>query len=384
MPSQRPALLVLSTGERYRGVAFGSRTTGIGEVCFNTSMTGYQEILTDPSYAGQIVVMTSAHIGNYGVNAYDVESGAVQPTGFVVRELARRPSNHRSEGTVDRYLADAGVPGIAGVDTRALTRRLRDGGAVMGLIAHDVSDADLPRLREQLAAAPDYGSIDYVARVSSERPQRVLWDDQAEGSLRFVAPTEAPAPRAGAHVVVIDYGVKYSILRNLLRQGLDVTTVPSDASAELVLAHDPGAVLLSNGPGDPAGLPGQVAVVKSLLGQKPIFGICLGHQLLGQALGAKTFKLKFGHRGANQPVLDKRSERVAITSQNHGYAVSAEGLDEAVRVTEFNLNDRTVEGLRHDGLDAESVQYHPEAGPGPHDAAPFFRRLAERVRATAS
>jgi carbamoyl-phosphate synthase small subunit len=378
----RPALLVLETGELYEGTAWGRPGTAVGEVVFNTALTGYQEVLTDPSYAGQLVTMTYPHIGNYGVNAADVESLAVQPAGFIVREVTRRPSNFRSEQSLGDYLEAAGVTAIGEVDTRALTRRLREGGAVMGLIAHDATAAAGPRLLEQLRAAPDYGELDFVGRVASAGPRRVVVGDEetaAGPSLRLVPLEQAPAPRPGRHVVVLDFGVKHSILRNLVARDVDVTVLPAGTPASEVLATGGRCVLLSNGPGDPARLSPAVVQIRELLGQTPIYGICLGHQLLAMALGATTYKLKYGHRGANQPVLDRRTGRVAITSQNHGYAVDPVGLPEAAEVTEINLNDGTVEGLSYAALRVESVQYHPEAGPGPHDARGFFDRLVTEL-----
>lgn len=378
----RPAVLVLQTGEVFSGVGCGAEGMAIGEVVFNTSLSGYQEVLTDPSYAGQLVTMTSVHIGNYGVNPADVESAKVQPAGFIVRDLCRRPSNYRSRQPLQDYLTEAGVTAIKEVDTRALTRRIRDGGAVMGLIAHDADSSQAEALLARLRAEPDYGERDFVEQVSCKMPMRVVRvEPEAEPDagqplpIRLVPAREMPPTDLTRHVVVVDFGVKYSILRNLLERGADLTLMPSSASAEQVLARGPGAVLLSNGPGDPARLTSAVAEVTQLLGQTPVFGICLGHQLLARAVGASTFKLKYGHRGSNQPVLDVATGGVAITSQNHGYAVAADGLPDDVAVTHTNLNDGTVEGLSHRSLKAVSVQYHPEAGPGPRDARAFFDQV---------
>ena len=381
MITNRPAVLVLETGECYQGFSCGGNGSSVGEVVFNTSMTGYQEVLTDPSYAGQLVVMTYPHIGNCGVNSADVESGAIQPAGFIVRDLARRPSNHRSELSLNQYLSDAGVVATQGIDTRALTRRIREGGAVMGIIAHDASSQDRDQLLSELEAQPRYDQLDFVKSVSCDHTTGVegtsLHDPQAPLHLTFQRQDNGSHPDPRRHVVVIDYGVKYSILRSLIAVGCEVTLVPSDTRAADVLALSPGAVLLSNGPGDPARLTSEVAEVRSLLGKVPVFGICLGHQVLAQALGGRTFKLKYGHRGGNQPVKDLRTGQVAITSQNHGYAVDPDGLGSTVEVTQINLNDETVEGLRHKELPAASVQYHPEAGPGPNDAKGFFAELVE-------
>lgn len=378
----RPAVLVLETGETYEGFACGASGKTVGEVVFNTSMTGYQEVLTDPSYAGQLVVMTYPHIGNYGINDQDIESAKVQPAGFIMRELTRRASNFRSGTSLQDYLDDASVVGITGLDTRALTRRIRDGGAVMGIIAHDSTAQDKAELLAELRSRPTYGDIDFVAEVSVPNTQTVTAEPCADptfpSTLTF-SDSDGSAP-ASDHVVVLDYGVKYSILRQLLGTGLKVTLAPSSTPAEDILALSPSAILLSNGPGDPARLTEEVETVRELLGKKPVFGICLGHQILAQALGGTTFKLKYGHRGGNQPVKNCDSHSVAITSQNHGYAVSTEGLPEDVEITQINLNDGTVEGLRHASLDAYSVQYHPEAGPGPNDAAYFFDEIAQRVR----
>ena len=380
-PSEGRAFLLLDSGELYEGTSFGAVGTSIGEVVFNTSMTGYQEVLTDPSYSGQLVVMTYPHIGNYGVNPADIESGRVQPAGLIIRQLARRPSNFRSQATLNQYLSRAGVCAVADVDTRAVTRRIREGGATMGLIATGHAVDRLDELKRRLATAPSYGQLDYVKKVTVPEPTRVTADDQGNHGPGPTALTLSPLdptshqPPEQRHIVVIDYGVKYSILRNLISRDFIVTLVPSWTSAEAVLALSPGAVLLSNGPGNPALLQQPVEVIGDLLGKTPIYGICLGHQLLAQALGGRTFKLKYGHRGANQPVLDLASGKVKITSQNHGYAVDSKGFDKETQITELNLNDETAEGMENLPLRARSVQYHPEAGPGPNDARDFFDRI---------
>ncbi len=385
----RPAMVVLADGAFFEGRAYGAEGETIGEVVFNTSMSGYQEILTDPSYSGQIVTMTAPHIGNYGCNENDVESSGVQVAGLVVREAARRHSNWRATMGLEEYLAAAGTVAITEVDTRALTRHIRDRGAVMGAIVHGAVAADVPAIVERIRSAPPYEARDYVAECSVAAPRRVVLDATGDAfvptRVRLVdESTPWPADLADApEVVVIDYGVKYSILRNLVQRGARVTLVPWNTSPEAIRARNPAGVLLSNGPGDPGRMDASVAQVRALLGHIPIFGICLGHQLLGRAVGADTFKLKFGHRGPNQPVRDEQTGRIQITSQNHGYAVRF-AADAPEAVAFVNLNDHTVEGLRLPALRAFSVQHHPEAGPGPHDAAPVFDEFRAAVAAAAS
>lgn len=391
--SGSPAILALEDGTVYRGEAFGARTTTCGEVCFNTSMTGYQEILTDPSYKGQIVTMTYPHIGNYGVNSLDVESWRPHVAGFVVREVSPVFSNWRAEASLPEYLERHGIPGIQGVDTRALTKKLRVRGAMNGCLSTDglAEEEAIQRARQFV-----FVGVDYVKDVTHERP--FLWDekDELSGNFRLVS-GNAPAAEAGATapaalrdplppadipIVAYDFGMKYNILRRLRQHGFRVQVVPANTPAEEALRYKPAGIFLSNGPGDPAALDYAVRAIRDLIRTGiPIFGICLGHQLLGLAFGGKTFKLKFGHRGANQPVKDLETGRVEITSQNHGFAVDPATLPSDVVVDRVNLNDRTVEGLRHRSKPIFCVQYHPEASPGPHDATPLFaefRKLIEQ------
>ena len=349
-------------------------------------MSGYQEILTDPSYRGQLVTMTSPHIGNYGVNELDVESDRVQVSGFIVRQVSGIASNYRATGTLQEYLTDAGVPGITGVDTRALTLRIRDAGAVMGALVHDATPADVPAIVEQIAASPDYGSIDFVSVVSTRTRKRVTLrptgDRYRPQAVEFCDDTGAWADSDAPLIVVIDYGVKHSILRHLATRGFRVLVVPHDTGSAEILALQPDGVMLSNGPGDPGSMDAAVANVRSLLGEQPIFGICLGHQLLSRAVGGETFKLKFGHRGPNQPVREEASGRVQITAQNHGYAVTLDEVSVPVTITYKNLNDGTVEGIEIPSLQAFSAQHHPEAAPGPHDASELFDRFWRSIEAS--
>jgi len=351
--------LVLEDGTVFTGRPFGAPTSTYGEVVFSTSMTGYQEMLTDPSYAGQILVLTYPLVGNYGINRQDVESGRIQVRALVVREACSTPSHWSAETSLHDYLASQGVPGLEGVDTRALTRRLRTRGVMMGAIAIGESPQQaLARLRE----VPRYGTTDLVREVTTPAPYQ--WEPPLE-------------PRR--HVVVIDSGVKYNIMRLLRREGCQVTVLPCTATAEEVLALAPDGVVLSPGPGDPAILDYLVATARALVGRVPMLGICLGHQVIARAFGARTFKLKFGHRGANHPVKDLLTGQVFITSQNHGYAVDPEGLRGGLEVWQVHLNDGTVEGMRHRELPLLTIQYHSEASPGPQDNEYVFARFLEMV-----
>ncbi len=360
--------LVLEDGSVYQGDSFGAPGTAYGEVVFNTSMTGYQEILTDPSYAGQIVVATYPLIGNYGINAQDVESRRVHVAGYVVRGQSAHPSHYGSTGTLDEYLAAQGVTGISGVDTRALTRRLRSQGVMMGCLTSELGQEEaLDRLRK----VPRYVDLDYVASVSTDSPY--VWKGK-DGST---------GPTYRWRVVVTDMGLKYNILRSLRARGCAVTVVPAKTTAQEVLALEPDGVVLSPGPGDPALLQYAVRMVEGLVGRVPIMGICLGHQLLARAFGARTYKLKFGHRGGNHPVKDLVTGRVYITAQNHGFAVDAETLPPGLEVSHVNLNDGTVEGIFHRELPIMGIQFHSEASPGPWDNEYLFDRFLSKVKEVA-
>ncbi len=367
-PSPVPALLALEDGSVYRGMAFGAAADQAGELVFNTAITGYQEILTDPSYRGQIVMMTAPEIGNVGVNLEDYESVHPFCAGFVVRNLASRVSSWRSQESLGDFMAKHGVAGIAGLDTRAITRRLRIGGAQRALVTRNVADpaAAVERARKH----PSLEGRDLVQEVTSAKPY--AWDEglwQTPGSRRVELPVRH-------RVVAYDFGIKRGILRRLRATGCSVEVVPAQTSAKDVLAQKPDGIFLSNGPGDPAAVAYAVEATAELSrAGRPIFGICLGHQILGLALGGKTYKLKFGHHGANHPVMDLTTRKVEITSQNHGFAVDVDSLAGKAVLTHVNLNDNTVEGMRHDRLPIFSVQYHPEASPGPNDPSYLFDRF---------
>lgn len=370
------AKLALANGRVFTGMAFGAIGEVCGEVVFNTSMTGYQEILTDPSYNGQIVTMTYPLIGNYGISPEDVESRGLFLRGFIVRELCEFPSNYRSTESLDSYLRRNHILGLQGIDTRALVKQIRVQGAMKGILSTvDTDDASLLR---KLSQSPDLVGQDLVRDVISG--DTVPWSTPLSDLGRpanFRSRADCPD---GPHVVAIDYGMKWNILRYLRDSGCRVTVVAGTATAEEILRLDPDGIFLSNGPGDPEPLTYAIRTIQELLGRKPIFGICLGLQLLGLAFGGRTYKLKYGHRGANQPVLNRATGRVEITSQNHGFAVDAATLPDSVEVTHVNLNDQTVEGLRHRGYPVFGVQYHPEAAAGPHDSHYLFGEFVDMMR----
>lgn len=356
------AILVLEDGRTFAGASFGAKGEVFGEIVFNTSMTGYQEILTDPSYAGQIVCMTYPLIGNYGVNETDVESRRPWAAGFVVREASRIYSNHRATGSLQSFLETNNIVGIEHIDTRALVRHIREKGAMRSVISTE--DLDVKSLLERVRTSPDMKGRELATEVTVDE--------------KFEFPTSVEEK---FHIVAYDFGVKTNSLREFARRGCRVTVVPATTTAEDVLALEPDGIFLSNGPGDPASMNTVIEEIRKLAAsQKPIFGICLGHQLIGQAFGGKTFKMKFGHRGGNQPIKDLESGKVEITSHNHGFAVDPDSLSADVEITHINLNDNTVAGLRHKTLPVFSVQYHPESAPGPHDSKYLFERFIELLQ----
>ncbi|HVO91320.1 MAG TPA: glutamine-hydrolyzing carbamoyl-phosphate synthase small subunit [Terriglobales bacterium] len=380
------AFLALADGKAYEGRAFGAEGEAAGEVVFNTSMTGYQEILTDPSYQGQLVAMTYPQIGNVGINPEDVESRQPFMKGFIVKDYSAQPSNWRATQPLHEYMKANGIVGICDIDTRALVRHLRDHGAQEGIIS--TLSANVDDLIAKAEASPGLVGIDLVQQVSCDQAydwNQGMW--QLKDGYKKREPAKGGSKRKGKgtfaspsfFVVAYDYGIKYNILRNLAEAGCAVKVVPASTPADQVLALDPDGIFLSNGPGDPDAVPYAKENVQKLIGKKPIFGICLGHQILGLALGGKTYKLKFGHHGGNQPVMDLTTRKVEITAQNHGFAVDAESLHGAVEVTHLNLNDNTVEGLAHRDLPIFSVQYHPESSPGPHDASYLFKRFTQMI-----
>ena len=364
------AYLVLEDGFYLEGNSFGKEGETFGEVVFNTSITGYQEVLTDPSYKGQIVTMTYPLVGNYGINSRDIESRKIWLEGFVVREVSKVYSNWRGEKSLDEYLEENGITGIENIDTRALTRHIRLQGAMKGCIS--TIDGDIKKLVKKVRDFPSIIGKDLVKEVTCkeeykwEEPLRDEWGNKV-----------IFGENKNIHIVVIDCGVKFNILRILKSFGCNVTVVPSSYSSGKILSFNPSGILISNGPGDPAGVPYIVETVRELIGKIPIFGICFGHQILGLSLGGRTFKLKFGHHGANHPVMDLMSKKVEITTQNHGFCVDIESLPEDMEITHINLNDKTLEGMKHKKLPILSLQYHPEASPGPHDSRYLFNEFIE-------
>ncbi|MDR3606065.1 MAG: glutamine-hydrolyzing carbamoyl-phosphate synthase small subunit [Oligoflexia bacterium] len=378
MKNDRKGVLILEDGQEFEGLLFGapvtadsivkaSKTSGLakdrgyGEVVFNTSMTGYQEILTDPSYYGQMVCMTTPHIGNTGVNDEDPESQHPWCAGFIVHEMSEEPSNWRSRGSLRAYLEEHGIPGIYGIDTRALTRHLRAQGVVRGVI---LPLEDRARARDLLEGLPRFEGRDLIGEVTTKKSYR--WGKSAAGSGKY-------------KVVAMDFGLKWNLLNSLEHFGCEIEVVPANTSADEILSRKPDGIFLSNGPGDPAAAPYAAKTVRALVGKVPLFGVCMGHQILALAMGAKTYKLKFGHRGGNQPVIDRSTGHVEISSHNHGYAVDGSSLPKEIEVTHINLNDKTVEGLAVPSANAFSVQYHPEACPGPHDSVELFERFVRMM-----
>ena len=380
MSKENSGVLAFEDGSIFRGSAFGAKVTAVGECVFNTSMTGYQEILTDPSYFAQIVTMTAPHIGNYGINPEDEESDGPKVAGFVVRELSRMSSNWRSRQDLSEYLRENKIPCLSGVDTRAITKKIRVAGALKACLSTEgLSDAETLKLARDW---PGLSGVDYVKEVTTRKPY--TWNEDEQNNAPFTVEGIRPATlivkRKKYRVAAYDFGAKYNIFRKLCYYGFDVEVVPAHTTSKQIRKMNPDCVFLSNGPGDPGPLDYAHKAVAELLSDYPIFGICLGHQIITHALGAGTFKLKFGHRGGNQPVKNLETGHVSITSQNHGYSSSREELEKCgAIVTEINLNDGTVEGLRHRELPVFAVQYHPEASPGPHDSDPLFDRFYQLV-----
>ena len=369
-PNAKRALLVLADGTTYFGWSFGAAGTAVGEVVFNTGMTGYQEVLTDPSYSGQIITFTYPELGNTGVNPADEESDTVRAKAVIARNITYRPSNWRSTQSLPEYLQQRQIPGIYGIDTRSLTRKLRNYGSINGGVS---TDLDPEKLLDLVQQAPDMAGLNLVKDVTTKSTYQ--WSEETENEWEFIDNNQNDS----LTVVAIDFGIKRNILRRLASYGCKVIVVPANTPSEEILKHNPDGIFLSNGPGDPAAVTEGIATTKELLqAGKPTFGICMGHQILGLSLGAETFKLKFGHRGLNQPAgLQKQIE---ITSQNHGFAIAEESLGADVEITHLNLNDRTVAGLQHKNLPLFSVQYHPEASPGPHDADYLFEKFVKLMR----
>lgn len=378
----KPALLVLADGTVYRGRSFGAEGTTIGEVVFNTGMTGYQEVLTDPSYCGQIVTFTYPELGNTGINGEDEESQGPQVRGAIARNVTERPSNWRSRQSLSDYLKQHQIPGICGIDTRALTRKIRSVGVMNGAISTEILDP--AELLAKVQKAPSMQGLNLAQQVTTSQPYQ--WQEGTPEAWKFTCADLIPGATLGdrppidppLRVVALDFGVKRNILRRLASYGCEITVVPANTPPETILSYNPDGIFLSNGPGDPAAVTEGITTTKALLASaKPMFGICLGHQILGLSLGAETFKLKFGHRGLNQPC--GLQQQVEITSQNHGFAIQADSLGDEVEVTHMNLNDRTVAGLRHKTLPIFSVQYHPEASPGPHDSDYLFEQFVQTM-----
>ena len=373
-PNAKPALLVLADGTTYHGWSFGAEGTAVGEVVFNTGMTGYQEVLTDPSYSGQIITFTYPELGNTGVNPGDEESDTVQAKAVIARNITYRPSNWRSTQSLPEYLKERKIPGIYGLDTRSLTRKLRDYGAINGGISSEILDPE--KLLNLVNQAPDMTGLNLVQEVTTDKTYK--WSEETKTEWEFVQ--QDGDNNDSLTVVAIDFGVKRNILRRLASYGCKVIVVPANTPSEEILAHNPDGIFLSNGPGDPAAVTVGIATTKALLeAEKPTFGICMGHQILGLSLGAETFKLKFGHRGLNQPA-GLEQQQIEITSQNHGFAIAEDSLGADVEITHLNLNDHTVAGLRHKTLPFFSVQYHPEASPGPHDADYLFGKFVKLMQ----